>query len=567
MKSAAVIIGVNNCGVLPVLCAAARSAQQIAMWLQSSGSNYEITFLNDAGLTLSEVLVEPKPVTLNDVCDAINHFQLRKVQYDKLIVFFCGHGISLGRDTLFLLSSADEYAHNAIGVELAKNSAKNCGLETTLIFDCCRTPASADPNLHRLTANRIFRDDDPNSKNVDTILSAAKGSPAFEQNLGTQPLTFFTRAFLNSVLSPDPSTLISAPLGATCHVAQSTYRMIDQLQENLTAALKDAGEFRHQEIESEIASGENTYIAQLSPNIAQKYRTQVVQREELNFALAAASRSLGVLERSRNLLDRMRNQQNAYTKDVSIPPKISFPPLTHHTEIYVVVEPRDCIQSVDLEYNSKASVSFVEKEKFTGIFVKNCSPFERLHISCKNGVSSIIPIFSGMNHHIGFSDHGLYWLKAQNNNLTTIDCDEIRGNLDEICNLILLLLTYRRHNISQDTLSDLHKMLIENDQVDPYFFLILAQNLCVRNFTRAATSLRDHLAETLEIKFYELENIYLKEHGSNGATCNSFPLLTSSWHLMSVGGSNTPYNFFKARKLLTNALYTSFYNAHELKFR
>lgn len=80
---AAVVIGVNKSGKLPVLRAAASGAKSVADWLCAEG--FEVKLIVD----------ENGPVTADAIKRAV--FELvRRGTLSQLVVYFSGHGVCVG---------------------------------------------------------------------------------------------------------------------------------------------------------------------------------------------------------------------------------------------------------------------------------------------------------------------------------------------------------------------------------------------------------------------------------------------------------------------------------------
>jgi hypothetical protein len=84
MKKAALVIGVNKTGDLPVLRAAASSADEFATWAENSG--FDLKLITD---------MHGKAVTLSEIKTAIKAFVDPPI-YSQLIVHFSGHGLLRG---------------------------------------------------------------------------------------------------------------------------------------------------------------------------------------------------------------------------------------------------------------------------------------------------------------------------------------------------------------------------------------------------------------------------------------------------------------------------------------
>src|SRR5208283_1187286 len=110
---AAVVIGVNKTGNLPVLRAAASGAKSVADWLCAEG--FEVKLIVD----------ENGPVTGDAIRRAVFDLVGRGT-LSQLIVYFSGHGVCVGFNEFWLLTGAPSDGNEAVSLvecwELAHRS-------------------------------------------------------------------------------------------------------------------------------------------------------------------------------------------------------------------------------------------------------------------------------------------------------------------------------------------------------------------------------------------------------------------------------------------------------------
>src|ERR1022692_2340436 len=129
-KAAAVIIGVDKTGGFDELKSAASGAQEIADWLHLE-EGFDVECLTDA---------DKKNVTSRQVEDAFKRFVKDPPEYEFLLVYFSGHGQYHTRADHWLLSGAPTSTSEAINLEGAIATAKQCGIPNVVfISDACRT--------------------------------------------------------------------------------------------------------------------------------------------------------------------------------------------------------------------------------------------------------------------------------------------------------------------------------------------------------------------------------------------------------------------------------------------
>lgn len=170
MKTAAVAIGVDKTGGLTPLGGAASGAEDFAQWAEGQGMDVERLLDTDGTVTLDRVV---------DVIESI----VTARTYEKLIVFFAGHGFLTGpQSELWLLSRAPDRAHEAINVELSRSNARYCGIPHVIfVSDACR---SGGPNhRHRSVSGGSAFPTPANyqqTSEVDTFYATRPGDPANE---------------------------------------------------------------------------------------------------------------------------------------------------------------------------------------------------------------------------------------------------------------------------------------------------------------------------------------------------------------------------------------------------
>jgi hypothetical protein len=128
---AAVVIGVNKAGDLPVLGAAASGARQVEQWLRQQHFDVH-AHIDDAGPVQAHALFQ----TIQTLVNAGT--------LDQLVIYFAGHGFLNGTTETWLLSEAPENASEAVNLQASVFAARNSGL-TNVVFisDACRsTPDS-----------------------------------------------------------------------------------------------------------------------------------------------------------------------------------------------------------------------------------------------------------------------------------------------------------------------------------------------------------------------------------------------------------------------------------------
>jgi hypothetical protein len=190
---AAVVIGVNKTGSLPVLRAAASGAKSVAEWL--TGEGFDVTLIvDDAG-----------PVAVGTIKQAVTGL-VRRGTLTQLVIYFSGHGMSLGYTEYWLLSGAPEDIGEAVSVAECYELAHKSGIPNViLISDACRSIPDFRTSLVR--GSFIFPNPvvPPGSRQsaVDRFLATEPGAPSFEVNLAANNYSgIYTSTFLDAFKNP-----------------------------------------------------------------------------------------------------------------------------------------------------------------------------------------------------------------------------------------------------------------------------------------------------------------------------------------------------------------------------
>jgi hypothetical protein len=175
MTKAAVVIGVNKTGDLPILKDAAAGAGRVAEWLANEG--YQTQALLDEKTPGART-----PVRAHDIFSAVAA-ALEPETCERLVIYFSGHGYLNDGSEHWLLSDAPANPNEAISVEENIQLARDCGVPNVIfVSDACRsTPQSIKADRVRDTL--IF----PNTgvsatarADVDRFFACLPGDPAFE---------------------------------------------------------------------------------------------------------------------------------------------------------------------------------------------------------------------------------------------------------------------------------------------------------------------------------------------------------------------------------------------------
>ena len=190
---AAVVIGVNKTGNLPILRAAVSGARSVADWLKDEG--FEVTLIVDAS----------QPVTANAIKQAVTAL-VGRGNLTQLVVYFSGHGISVGYNEFWLLSGAPDDPNEAVSVVECWELAHKSGIPNVIfISDACRSTPDYNSSLIRGTLIFPNKPLPPGSKKsaVDRFLATEPGAPSYEVKLAANNHSgIYTSTFLDAFINP-----------------------------------------------------------------------------------------------------------------------------------------------------------------------------------------------------------------------------------------------------------------------------------------------------------------------------------------------------------------------------
>ncbi len=197
VNRAAIVIGVDRAGTLPVLRAAASGASAFADWLDGEG--FEVNRFIDKPY---------KPIKIDPIFEAVDRVVNRGV-YEQLVIYFSGHGFLNSSSELWMLSGAPNNPNQAISLMECKRLCKRTGIPNVVfISDACRSTATS------LAANSVrgsvIFPATANAGNVrtkiDIFLATQEGNPAYEVGVDKAFSNFqgiYTESFLSAFKAPE----------------------------------------------------------------------------------------------------------------------------------------------------------------------------------------------------------------------------------------------------------------------------------------------------------------------------------------------------------------------------
>jgi len=170
--TAVLLIGVEGAGDLTRLQAVPKALKRMTKWARSQTPDEYIRVITDA---------DDKPVRAGDLSDATDEL-LAMPEIDKLVIYFCGHGIVVGTDEFWLLSRAPTWGSEAVNVVGTAKAGQSLQIpHVVLISDACRLlttdiqGAAVSGTVILPTQGRAG----PRAK-VDKLFACALGAAAYE---------------------------------------------------------------------------------------------------------------------------------------------------------------------------------------------------------------------------------------------------------------------------------------------------------------------------------------------------------------------------------------------------
>jgi len=251
LARAAVVIGVNKCGTLPVLRAADTGANAVGDWLQSE--QFEVFRF-----------VTP-PVQLEPIKQAVFSL-IHRGTLDQLVIYFSGHGFLKENSEMWMLSDAPRDPNAAVSLLESIDLARHYSGIKNVVFisDACRS-ATQSLQAQYVRGSLIFPTDSNTSTvrpEIDRFMAAGPGDSAFEVPVDASSKTFeglYTSSFLDAF--KHPRTEMVKAIGGIDVVPNRKLKdyLVDDVSKRASAKSIAVGQLPDAIIES----GDETYIGRV----------------------------------------------------------------------------------------------------------------------------------------------------------------------------------------------------------------------------------------------------------------------------------------------------------------
>jgi len=189
---AAILIGVNKTGGLPVLSAAVTGARRMEAWALDQGMARKHVHLFTDEKNVVEIAAIKR--VIRDLVDSGTITQL--------VIYFAGHGVNIRYGEYWLLSDAPVDASAAVNVEGSVVLARRSGIDhVVFISDACRTAAEG-VQAQGITGSELFPNDpvDGPERAVDLFFATTLGRPALEVKTSGESAAAFHAVYTSTLL-------------------------------------------------------------------------------------------------------------------------------------------------------------------------------------------------------------------------------------------------------------------------------------------------------------------------------------------------------------------------------
>ena len=260
MTRAAVLIGVDRTGHLPVLQDAAAGARRMEGWARAQGIE-KIAVLTDE---------DGGEVTAGQIKKAIRDI-VEPATTEQILLYFAGHGVNIRYGEYWLLSGAPDDTSEAVNVEGSAMLARYCGIpHVVLISDACRTAAQGI-QAGLVTGSEVFPNVGPGGPErwVDQFFACTLGRPANEiadpRTTVREFSALYTTALLGLLQGADPAVCDWQPADGRNIGYLRPRRLKPRLRDEMIRILQDRQLATRviQEPDARITSDETAWIARL----------------------------------------------------------------------------------------------------------------------------------------------------------------------------------------------------------------------------------------------------------------------------------------------------------------
>lgn len=568
MTRAAVLIGVNRTGGLPMLNDAVAGARSMEQWALSQG------FARKRVLLFTD---ETGPVDIGDIKKGIRSL-VESGSIAQLIVYFAGHGVNIRYGEYWLLTDAPVDPSAAVNVEGSIVLARRSGIpHVVFISDACRTAAEGI-QAQGITGSEIFPNDPvPGPEQaVDVFFATTLGRPALEVKDPVAASSAFkavyTQALLDAVAGRIPAALkVAEQAGRKLHLVQPRPLkscLLGELPRRLAALGVSATV--SQVPDARITSDDGAWLARLEslpppappvprgqsgppgppamPGAAPAGISPAVPAG-FESPQARADAQLEALLRA-----GVRAVPSAATLSAGVPPHLRIP-----CGLRVVgAGIGDCLSVA-------ARVALVPGD-LTLARVELSGPAANVLLMPADGSGVLIPALRGFVATLAFEDGELVDVSYEPSGDTPRSAAFNRraGQLHALRKVIAGAARSGVFRLEEDRAAMLTRQMQYDGLIDPALALYAAYALHGLRMTAGIRRLAQTLREELEMSFFDIE---LLSGGPRDAHHPPFPMLAQGWALLPAFGAVLPEGLESIQRELLPSLWTHFNPAGASRLR
>lgn len=589
-RKAAVVIGVNKTGNLTPLDSAARSAKEMATWLENEG--FDVECLTD----------QETSVTTQQVKDAIKKFVTVPARYHMLLVYFSGHGQWHARTDHWLLSGAPVDNSEAINLDGAMDLAKYSGIPNVVfISDACRSipDSRAGAVVKGVDGFPNYQDFNILSK-IDYFKAASESRSAYEGKIDGETHGVLTYALKSAFETPTPDMIREVTEGGENIKVIPNRKLEGYLQSKVSDVLDLIGNNLTQQLDANVPSNDDIYISRVLGPVPSDEPTHLslghVSIDSMTDSLSyddeddsvtlldivAPELTVGqdaAITIERDLSTRGLGAGGAVgidTLSVSVPDtetqlstRMPQGVVDHfESETGFLVHGAVVIKGICTVGQGNSRVEVLEHgnghDQPAVIRVWADVPAVSVLIKLDNGRSAVLAGLFGYLGHASFDQHGLENVSyvPSTNNERWQSYEYKKDKIDRLRALVAVAVDHNSFNIgSESDAESLAEQIRVEKSIDPTLGLYAAHA-----YNQA--SKERHIASVLEYMYYDLHaDLFdvrvLSSRIKNKPVTSDLvvpfcPMLTQTWNILRPRGIKLPDVLNEAENYLCNSLWTTF---------
>lgn len=570
-KKAAVVIGVDQTGNLAKLNSAAAGAEAVADWL--GGEGYDVECLTD----------KTGPVRARDVEDAVVKFVTLPPRYSLLVVYFSGHGYWHARADLWLLSGAPVRTSEAINLDGAIDLARYSGIPNVVfISDACRSIPDSRTGV-RVTGIDAF----PNyaeitkTSKIDFFKATSEARSAFEVQLESKHHSILTYALMSAYKDPEPDMVREVMDGVNRLQVVPNRELEDYLQDKVNEILADIDINLTQNIEANVPSGDNVYIARIQ-GLAETASRVTRGGGETRGVVSLPAMSAG------------RDAANTIVRTLSSPIPASgivatngllgvSEPATEakleaclpsgmidHFEstLGFTVQGARIVKAVTTKGENAASVELLEQgdgdNTAAVIRLWDVRPAVSVAIQLEDGRCAVFAGLDGYIGHASFDESGLSNVSyvPSANHWRWQMYENRKAKIDRLRALVALAVEDHAFQVRSDDEADALGRIIRMEKaIDPTLGLYAAHAFSQAGKDDSVLSVLNYMRNDLQSDLFDVKALasrHLHQPWGDYPFAPFCPMLTQTWNLLRARNIALPSVLQEASSFLCNSLWTTF---------